>query len=171
MANKSCSLRTANIDLSECSALGLDIAEWATILGGIAILIGLAKWLTGKFRTNAAPKIGSFEGLRKTLRPFVDDNTRIFRTFGPNSNAADGLPKLVRTDLTAWNEIKPQIAANNRKIKKLISNNFALVPTGRMFIFERWLSHIDAFEAHLKNSDVDYRQHQFPIEVLAMVHE
>jgi hypothetical protein len=159
------------IDLSGCSALGLSIVDWATVLGGLAILIALARWVFRWQSANRSQKINSFSELCRSLCPLMDDNSRIFNNFGPNSGAGDGRPKAIRFDMTAWNAIKAEIGCNNQKLKFLISSNSDLVPVDHRYIFQRWISHIDAFAAHLHDINVDYRHHQFPADVITIVHD
>lgn len=166
---KMCSLSPNDMDLSGCFWLGLSIVEWATVIGGLAIITGLVKWVIKAQSGGSLPKIKSFRALCREIEPLLDDNTRIFRTFGPNSGKGDGLPKIVRTDLTAWEDIRHQIADNNSEIKNLLNSGQKLIPSDYHLLFQRWISHIDAFNAHLGDPDVDYREHQFPTDVIGII--
>lgn len=98
----------------------------------------------------------------------MNDNYRVFRDFGPNSGADSQGP--VRFNLNAWYELrKSKIIPNNQIIRQMITEYRALIPKEHTSIFERLISHIDAFEAHVNNDQVDYREHQFPTEITAVI--
>lgn len=116
------------------------------------------------------PKVreASFKSLCGELIPLMNDNYRVFRDFGPNSGADSRGP--VRFNLNAWYELRSsKIIPNNRIIRQMITEYRALIPTQYRPIFERLVSHIDAFEAHVNNDQVDYREHQFPTEIIAII--
>lgn len=46
-----------------------------------------------------------------------------------------------------------------------------MIPGQYAAIFERLISHIDAFEVHVENEQADYREHQFPTEIVDVVDE
>jgi hypothetical protein len=168
---RTCQVSLNGIDLSGCSALGLSIVDWATLLGGLALLIALARWMLRWLIANRTQKINTFRELCRSLSPLMDDNSRIFNNFGPNSGTGDGRPKAIRYDMTAWNAIKTEIGCNNQKLKFLISRHSDLVLVDHEYVFQRWISHIDAFAAHLRDVNVDYRHHQFPADVITIVHD
>lgn len=143
----------------------------------------LYRWLTQQ-PAITAPKLGrlrilspsprpavpdpSFKWLCRELLPIMNDNYRVFRDFGPNSGARSQGP--VRFNLNAWYELRrSKIIPNNRAIRQMITEHRPLIPSQHTSIFERLISHIDAFEAHVTNEQVDYREHQFPTEVMAIV--
>lgn len=142
----------------------------------------LYRWLTQQPAVNA-PELGqlrilsptprprapvSFKWLCRELIPLMNDNYRVFRDFGPNSGADSQGP--VRFNLSAWYELRrSKIVPNNRIIRQMITEHRALIPTQHASIFERLISHIDAFEVHVDNDKVDYREHQFPTEIIGIV--
>ena len=110
----------------------------------------------------------TFSLLCRDLKSLIDDNGRIFRDFGPNSSADSVGP--VRYDLSAWHELRSsKIVPNNARIRDLIKANYSALPAEQRRLFELLLSHIDAFEAHVANPKVDYRDHQFPKEIVAVI--
>jgi hypothetical protein len=111
----------------------------------------------------------NFKQLCSALQPVIQENGRIFRDFGPNSGASsDGV---LRTDLSVWYAKRPKIVENNSQISDLIRSNLTAVPAEHYEIFTRLLSHIDAFEAHVLKGGVDYREHQFPKEIVVIINE
>ena len=159
-------------NLPQCKPMGFGVIEWITVIGfggGAVTLL----WKTGSLLYRLVHKqtsrpIRSFRQLRSKLRPLVRDNSRIFQTFGPNSDASSA-PSRLRSDVSAWKKIRARIAENNEQIANLIRINWHLVPAESAPAFERWLSHIDAFRAHLEDNSVDYRHHQFPREILKII--
>jgi len=112
----------------------------------------------------------TFNGMCRLILPIVEDNKRIFDHFGPNSGASPRVDsKVVRHDLSMWRAQRPTLDGNNQKIKQILRENWHLIPACHSAIFERWISHIDAFALHLLDSSVDYREHQFPHEVNEIV--
>jgi hypothetical protein len=142
----------------------------------------LYRWLTeqpavsapelGKIRRlppKPRPKVSTgFQSLCQAIPALMIDNYRIFRDFGPNSGADAQGP--VRFNLNAWYELrKSKLVPNNQFIRQMIVEHRALIPAQDAPIFERFISHIDAFEAHVANDQVDYREHQFPVAIVEIV--
>jgi hypothetical protein len=159
-------------NLPQCKPMGFGVIDWITVIGFVGSAVTLL-WKTGSLLYRLTHKqtsrpIRSFRQLRSKLRPLVEDNSRIFQAFGPNSGASSAASAL-RSDVSAWKKIRTKIAENNEQIANIIRTNWHLVPADSAPAFERWLSHIDAFNAHLEDSSVDYRDHQFPSEVLTII--
>jgi hypothetical protein len=168
-------------DLSSCKPLGLGIDVWVSVIGlsilGLLALLWRTFWRAvtsvGHVFGFALVWIwhrafgqGEYEKLCATLRPLVRDNKRIFDSFGPKSgeNVDD-----VRHDLSLWFENRHKIAENNKTIRDGILKDYDKIPLEYRSIFDEWLSHIDAFEVHLKNVTVDYRNNRFPKEVAKII--
>ena len=151
--------------------MGLSLVEWMTVISGLTAFISILRWVVNAQSGERLPRIKSFRALCREIEPMLDDNTRIFNTFGPNSGKGVGLPKIVRTDLTAWEVIRRQIAHNNAQIKDLLVSSQKLIPSDHHLLFQRWISHIDAFNAHLGDTSVDYREHQFPTDIVEIIHK
>ena len=138
--------------------------DWLTILVSLGSILGGGYWIVTRlfrfFFNSDGREVDSFKSLRKAIRPLMEDSSRIFFQFGPNSGANSIEP--VRFDLSVWKRARVGIGDNNRKIAKLIRDHQALIPLERERIFNDWLSHIDAFAAHLEDETVDYRDYQFP---------
>jgi hypothetical protein len=141
----------------------------------------LYRWLTDQ-RGIVRPQLGAiqklpsldlsdsktFSLLCRDLKPLIDDNGRIFRDFGPNSGADSTGP--VRFDLTAWHELRcSKIVPNNARIRDLIKAHYNTLPAEQRQLFDSLLSHIDAFEAHVANPNIDYRDHQFPKVIVDII--
>ncbi|MCK1744644.1 toll/interleukin-1 receptor domain-containing protein [Bradyrhizobium sp. 139] len=160
--------------LHGCSRYGLaddrgyeDLYRWLTQQPAItAPELGRIRTLSPSPRPKARDP--SFAWLCRELLPIMNDNYRVFRDFGPNSGADSQGP--VRFNLNAWYELrKSKIIPNNQIIRQMITEYRALIPKEHTSIFERLISHIDAFEAHVNNDQVDYREHQFPTEITAVI--
>jgi hypothetical protein len=113
----------------------------------------------------------SFGSLCEMLWPLIKENRRIFEDFGPNSGATCSGPedKTVRYDMTLWKHRRKAIGANNEVIAEYLRSYANVVPDVHQPLFRKWLSHIDAFALHLADDNVDYREHQFPREVVDVV--
>lgn len=162
-----CRIAIAQSDLRTCEPLGLSLADWATIIGLVVVLLGGLKFVGAPvarlFGWTGRTKFRSFRGLRKAVRPLALDNKRIFRTFGPKSGAGDdGLESF---DLAAWYQARLIMNQNNQKILHILHGNNNLIPPRHQAVFTDWINHIQAFSAHLEDSSVDYRNHQFPTEI------
>ena len=168
-------------DLSSCKPLGLGIDVWVSVIGlsilGLLALLWRTFWrvvtsvghifgVALAWTWHKALGQSEYEKLSATLRPLVRDNKRIFEAFGPKSgkNVDE-----VRHDLSLWFENRRKIEENNKIIKDEIFKNYDNIPIEYRSIFDSWVSHIDAFEAHLKNDSVDYRNNRFPKEVLKII--
>jgi hypothetical protein len=103
----------------------------------------------------------------------MEDNRRIFQDFWPNSGAdnSGSSAKAVRFDLSLWYGKRDTIVCNNNIISNHIRSNIDLIPEAHLHIFEKWLSHIDAFALHVHDDTIDYREHQFPKDVISIVRE
>lgn len=153
--------------LPDCKPLGFNVADWLTIIVSLGTILGGLYWaatrLFHQLSKSGSGTIRSFKALRKAIQPLMDDNYRIFSQFGPNSGAkAKGD---VRFDLSVWKRARNRIGANNREIAQLIHGSLDLVSPQHRKTFREWLSHIDAFAAHLEDDRVDYRNHQFPAKI------
>jgi hypothetical protein len=165
-------------DLSTCKPLGFDLVGWAAILPVAAgVVFFVVRALRARFarttnedRLKARPWRNRFAALCRAIRPIVEENGRIFREFGPNSSAG-GPARIVRQNLGVWKQMMPTVAENNARIRKLITANLDSIPQRHAELFERWINHIDAFEAHAEDPLADYRHHQFPREVVDVIHQ
>lgn len=164
-------------DLSSCKPLGFDLVGWAAILAALgpatffvvrAVFRKRAR-AAGDYRIKGSVWRSKFKQLCRAIRPMMDENGRIFREFGPNSGAG-GPPREVRQNLGVWREMMPTIADNNARIRNLINANRDAIPVRYDGDFERWINHIDAFEAHVQDPLADYRHHQFPQQIVEIVH-
>lgn len=159
------------LDLSNCKPLGLDAATWIAVLTAfVAASVFVVRWVRRRKRSanldnrkvSRSLWRSRFRNLCRSIKPIMDENYRIFSRFGPNSGRGDGLPKMVRSDLGIWYQMRETIVENNAQIRALITNNLSEIPVDYRPIFHRWLDHIDAFRAHVLDNEADYREHQFP---------
>ncbi|WP_127610883.1 hypothetical protein [Croceicoccus ponticola] len=173
----SCSKAWTIGDLSKCQPMGLNVDTWLVIITAIFIpaSIFLVKYFKGKINSSSTCRIpykffGSrFRGLCRKIKPLTDDNYRIFSSFGPNGGHTERSPKVVRTELDVWYGLRSKIVENNHIIKNLINENWDIIPKRHIISFRRWLNHIDAFQAHVTMGRADYRENQFPSEVVEII--
>jgi hypothetical protein len=112
-------------------------------------------------------QIATFQSLCRILSVIFRQNQRIFRDFGPKSGANDDA---VRWELSVWQLLrKERIVPLNTRIRQLIAGNWDLIPKEHTEMFRKLLSHVDAFEAHVIDPSVDYRDHQFPAPIVDIV--
>lgn len=170
-----CARAVHTADLSTCKPLGFDLLGWITILTAV---VGVIFFVIRRGETSASaspsatipwrPWRSRFRAVCATIKPMMDENGRLFEEFGPNSGR-DGGPKKVRYDLSVWKQTLPKIVGNNAKIREVIEANRPAIPAEHQRLFTTWINHIDAFEAHAADDLVDYRENQFPIEVVQLV--
>jgi hypothetical protein len=164
------------LDLSGCKPLGFDLVGWAGIL---AVLVPAAFFVVRTFfrrrsrlaNDNALKATvwrSKFRQLCRAIQPLMNENGRIFREFGPNSGA-EGPARIVRQNLGVWKQTMATIVRNNARIRDLILANRDAFPARYIPLFEAWVNHIDAFEAHERDPLADYRHHQFPVEVVDVI--
>ncbi|RWE84485.1 MAG: hypothetical protein EOS63_03095 [Mesorhizobium sp.] len=169
-------------DLTKCAPVGLSLDAWATILGmsTLAILGMLLRGFRFGFLgfvgliSKALARVRSFifgsndyREMCRTILPLMEENGRIFEAFGPKSSAAD---EYTRFDQSLWVARRVGIVENNRQIANIILKAKNVIPEADEFLFDQWLSHIDAFESHVADERVDYRNHQFPRAVVELIH-
>ncbi len=98
-----------------------------------------------------------------SIKKILDDNKRIFKSYGPNSSLTEVNDIRTNEQLSVWNDIKEKkIIPNNEKIY-LILENIDKFEENEVIHVDNMKSHIEAFRNHVSNKDVDYREHQFPI--------
>ncbi len=96
------------------------------------------------------------------IRKIMEENRRIFLSFGPNSSA--GATGEIRHDPSSWQQLRQEtICPNNEQIRNILKTvkRFSAVEQP---IVEKMLSHIEAFAHHCENPNYDYRDNQFPRE-------
>lgn len=109
-----------------------------------------------------------FTSMCRTILPIIKDNEYIFKHIGPNSGANES--GVLRIDLSLWNTLKiKSIVPNNTKIKTIIEKNIHLVPSENRDLFNELILHIQAFEAHVNDANVDYGQNQFPKNITGVI--
>jgi hypothetical protein len=113
----------------------------------------------------------TFASLCRFISPITDDNRRIFEDFGPNSGASHTGPeeKAVRYDLALWRRQRSVIGTNNELIAEHLRSHSEIIPDAHASLFRMWLSHIDAFAQHLDDDNIDYREYQFPRDIVDIV--
>ena len=111
-----------------------------------------------------------FASMCQTILPILKDNEYIFTHTGLNSSANECAE--LRLDLSLWDTLKKDsIIPNNAKIRQIISKNIHLVPQSYKHLFNELDLHIQAFEAHVNNPNIDYTEHQFPKAITEVIEE
>jgi len=96
------------------------------------------------------------------IRKIMEENRRIFLSFGPNSSA--GATGEIRHDPSSWQQLRQEtIRPNNEKIRNILKS-IKRVSVIEQPVVEKMLSHIEAFAHHCENPNYDYRNNQFPKE-------
>lgn len=136
----------------------------------IFIVIGSAMIITScvlycirhsKTKSGALKCYKSLADASNDIRPLMDDNRRIFMTFGPNSES--GNTGDLRHDFEVWQELKiEQIVPNNEEILSLLNRVEAFKKNEEVIVTDM-KSHIQAFKTHCENPDFDYSDNLFPI--------
>lgn len=112
----------------------------------------------------------NYDSLCLEIGYLLNINKNLWREFGPNSSSNSDKDPL-KQDLKLWETIKSNtILPNNKKINDLIEQNKNIIPQSDKFIFEKMKHHIIAFEAHVFDETIDYRNNQFPIEFEKLIY-
>lgn len=165
------------LDMAEQYRLGgmLGTIDWYWwVIFGLVIWTISVAWVSSqnsgnkKNQINTEIEILNFTQLAQAIWEPLSKNGKTFLSFGPNSGASSAAP--VRWDLKIWEEAKKDIIVpNNRIIKLLIEKNFHLIPNEYRSVFEQMIAHIYAFEKHVENPELDYRDHRFPDEFARVI--
>ncbi|MGF1839636.1 hypothetical protein [Vibrio atlanticus] len=132
------------------------------VIGFIFVLISC--WLFYlKYYYSKVDKVITYKNLKKAasaIRPLLDENRRLFMTFGPNSDS--GNTEELRHDMALWEELKKtQIVPNNDKIR-IILDAISEFSQSEQSTISDIKSHIEAFKKHCEDPEFDYSNHQFP---------
>jgi len=153
-----------NEDIIDLSTLYVKINALNTLTQILAINELLESQFKDKIDAPTTPDIQSFDDLIRHLKPLFIENKELFKKFGPNSGASVTEP--LRTDLTLWYKVRREkLVPNNSFIYKLIESNFHYIHPDFKNIFDKLQAHIYAFEKHCEDTNFDYTQYQFPIEI------
>jgi SEFIR domain len=123
--------------------------------------------------TGGLHKVESFSELCRALVPLVEDNSRIFLDFGPNSDREkpNEPDRTVRFDLSIWFNKRGTIVSNNEEIGRRISAGRTIIPDNYWPLFSKWLSHIDAFKLHVEDNHIEYASNRFPAEIIEIIED
>jgi hypothetical protein len=136
--------------LSSCKRLIAASSSWVTLL-------------RSKRPGDVGERPRTFRQLATVIRPFLDENRRVFSSYGPCSERNSVGP--VRWDLTLWEQAKKEkILPNNRRMLRLMEDHARLVPARHKSVFEKMKLHIYAFEKHWADPHFDYSDFRFPGE-------
>lgn len=112
-------------------------------------------------------KYKSLAKAAKDIRPFMDDNRRIFTAFGPNSDS--GNTDKVRQDYEVWEQLKTeQVLPNNEEIFSILSR-IKDFEHSEISIVNQMKSHISAFKEHCSDPSFDYSEYQFPLSFADLI--
>lgn len=140
------------------------------IAGVILILVsGLLFYLLVIKGEKKSKKYKSLKKAAPDLRKLLDENRRVFLTFGPNSDA--GNVEDVRWDMQVWENTKQNnILPNNNQILSII-NNVSNLTNEEERIAGDMRSHIEAFKTHCSDPLFDYSEHQFPMAFADLINQ
>ena len=103
------------------------------------------------------------------IKKFLDDNKRIFKTYGPNSSSHNITDLNTEQELQIWNKSKLEhIIPNNERIYTILENIKFFQPD-ELKLVTAMKNHIEAFKEHCNNVDVDYTKYQFPIKFSTLI--
>lgn len=133
------------------------------IIGILFVLISSYFFYVIFIKNKDKIKFKTLKEASSSIKMILEDNKRIFKSYGPNSslNRVDD----IRTNeqLSVWNyNKKKKIIPNNEKIY-LILQNIDNLEEDEIKHVNDMKSHIEAFKSHVYNKNVDYTKHQFPI--------
>lgn len=170
------------LDLAESFRLGgmFNTIDWYWwVIGGVVVWAISVAWVSAKnmneekvipISSSRKEDVANFTQLAQAIWEPLSKNGKAFLSFGPNSGVDSAAP--VRWDLRIWEEAKRDvIVPNNKIIKSLIEENIRLVPIEFRQVFEQMLVHIYAFEKHVENPTLDYRDHRFPNEFSRIIED
>lgn len=157
------------------------IDNWDWLIGLFLIALGLwwntrNRMLDLKYSKSSKPEFKNVDKVRyntnlevyQAIYPIIKDNEYIFKSVGPNSNVRE--TEDLRWDLTLWYKYRSEaIIPNNQKIKEILNENKQLLSEAELALTQDMITHIDAFEEHVKNPDFDYSEHRFPSDFPEMI--
>ena len=113
----------------------------------------------------------NYDDLCLKISVILNKNKNLWREFGPNSSL-DSEKDPIKQDLKLWMSIKiNEILPNNKKIRILIEENEKVILAKDKFLFEKMVNHIIAFESHVLDDTIDYRNNQFPKNFEKLIYE
>lgn len=139
------------------------------IIGGLMIIssVSIFTWRLMNSQPKALKKYKSLAKAAKDIRPLMDDNRRIFTSFGPNSES--GNIDDLRQDYEVWEQLKSkQIVPNNDEILSIL-NRVKVFDPAEIPIVNNMKSHISAFREHCSNPNFDYTNDQFPLSFADLI--
>ncbi|MDH5976873.1 hypothetical protein L8R98_08795 [Vibrio splendidus] len=143
-------------------SLSSEADTFFVLIGFILVLIACGLFYLKHYHSSIE-KVVTYKNLRKaasTIRPILDENRRIFMTFGPNSDS--GNTGELRHDMALWEELKKtQIVPNNDKIRSVL-DSVSEFDQSEQSVVSDIKSHIEAFKKHCENPEFDYSKNQFP---------
>jgi len=111
-----------------------------------------------------------FKDLCKAIKPYFEENGRIFKKFGPNSGADVKEP--LRWNLTLWYKARREkLLPNNKIVSTLINEYVSLIPEEHKELFDEFQSHAYAFEKHCEDAGFDYTMYQFPKRIVDVINQ
>lgn len=133
------------------------------VIGSFMIVSSVALFTLKQLSNKTSPS-KTYKTLSKAapdIRPLMDDNRRIFTSFGPNTSA--GNTGELRHDYEVWEQLKlDQIVPNNDSILSIL-NRVKKLDKREGLVVSAMKSHVQAFKKHCEDPNFDYSQNQFPI--------
>lgn len=156
------------IGIIDFSTLYLKLNEQNDLTKILAVKELLESQFSDTTQVNQLVEINSFNNLCETILPYLLENEKVFKTFGPNSGA-DAKEEL-RWDLTLWYKSRREIILpNNKFMTSLITSNRKIIPIAHIEIIEKFLTHSYAFEKHCEDANFEYKQFLFPTQFTEII--
>ena len=122
----------------------------------------LRKWKRDAIGQNEARfsiKFDSFYFLRDAVKPLIEENYQIFKSYGPHTGTPEGY-KL-------WQQFEQTLITNNAKLKLVFQKNIELLHKGNHKIITDFIAHANEFEVTRDGYD-GVRHLLFPLGLLSL---
>ena len=94
-------------------------------------------------------------------------NRELFRDYYPDNSASSTAPF---KDVDLWREVRDlKLRPNNARMLEMLEKIATPDAPAERDAVHQMISHLVAFEAHIRNPDVDYSDHRFPPSFAEMV--
>lgn len=133
-------------------------------IGGVLLAMAVGLLIVDRYRPEPAqpPLPKSLREASPELHKLLTQNRELFRDYYPDNSAGSTTPF---RDVDLWREVRDQkLAPNNRRILEILQNLRATKNSEETTGIRDMMDHLIAFEAHLKDPNLDYSEHRFPAD-------
>lgn len=150
-----------NQDILDFSNLYLELNKQNNLSKIFVVKNLLEEQFSDKISHSIESEITTFRDLCKSIIPYLNENQKLFKDFGPNSGANS--VGEVRWDMTLWYKVRNEkILPNNNLIAAMLVSYESLIPEEYISVVDKFKNHAYAFEKHCENPYFDYSQYLFP---------